>query len=120
MLSRKQKLRNRRKARIKSKITSTADKPRLCVFRSNKYIYSQIIDDTKGETIASSCDCKVKKADHKKYTGKTAKAYEAGMEIGKKALEKNIKRVIFDRNGYKYHGRLKALAEGAREAGLQF
>ncbi len=111
----KQEKRISRHKRVRAKITGTADKPRLCVFRSNQHIYAQIIDDVLGKTILSIGDTdlklKGKKADASKKVGKA---------VAEKALEKNIKEVVFDRGGYKYHGRVKALAEGAREGGLKF
>jgi large subunit ribosomal protein L18 len=105
----KQQQRKRRHNRVRAKIKGTTSIPRLCVFRSNKYIYAQIIDDGKASTIYSAREtCNVKGA------GKL------GKEIAEKALAKKISKIVFDRGGYKYHGRVKALAEGAREAGLKF
>jgi len=92
---------------VRAKIKGTADVPRLCVFRSSKHIYAQLIDDEKGKTLAAA-------------KGKLASAAEIGKLIAKKAIEKDIKKIVFDRGGYKYHGKVKALAEGAREAGLKF
>ncbi|MFA4930624.1 MAG: 50S ribosomal protein L18 [Patescibacteria group bacterium] len=120
MLAVKKQQRQRRRARIKSKIFTSQDKPRLCVFRSNQHIYSQLIDDNRGHTLASASDHQVKPTSHKKYQGKIAKAYEVGLDIGQKAIAQKIKKVVFDRGGFKYHGRVKALAEGARQAGLEF
>lgn len=102
----------RRKARIKGKLKF--DKPRLVVFKSNITNYIQLIDDDKRITLASASDLKVKKGT------KMEKAKEIGMEIAKKAKELKVSEVIFDRNGYRYHGRVKAMAEGAREGGLKF
>jgi len=102
----------RRKARIKGKLKF--DKPRLVVFKSNVANYVQLIDDVKHVTLASASDLKVKKGT------KTEKAKEVGMEIAKLAKELKVSEVIFDRNGNRYHGRVKALAEGAREGGLKF
>lgn len=90
--------------------------PRLSVFRSNEYIYAQIIDDTMGKTIVGVSE----KALGKTKGNKTEKAKELGVQIAKLAVEKKIKSVVFDKGSYKYHGRVKALAEGAREGGLQF
>lgn len=87
---------------------------RLSVFRSNKYIYAQIIDDEKSQTLVSSSDLKIKEG------RKIERAKLAGEELAKKALKKGIKEIWFDRDGYKYHGRVKALAEGARKGGLVF
>jgi len=108
-------LRKRRARRGRVKIFGTAVRPRLCVFRSLRYIYVQLIDDEKGETLAA--------ADSRKMKGKknsVEAARKVGQEIAKIALAKKIKRVVFDRHGYKYHGKVKALAEGAREGGLVF
>ena len=106
----------RRQKRVRAKISGTDKKPRLCVFRSNKHIYVQLIDDIKKKTILSASDQKLKKG---KMT-KVDLAKEIGKLIAQKALEKKIEKVIFDRGPYKYHGRVKAVAEGAREGGLKF
>ena len=112
----KNQLKQRRKKRIRAKVFGTAKRPRLNVFRSLNYITAQVIDDQSGKTLvsASDKDLKTKKA------AKTDRAKEVGKEIAKKALAKDIKEVVFDRAGYKYHGRVKILAEAAREAGLKF
>ena len=109
--------RARRHARVRNKISGTAERPRLCVFRSNTNIYAQIIDDVAGNTIvsASTLDKEVKT---KKSNVEAAK--EVGTLIAKRALEKNIKTVVYDRGGYVYHGVIKEVAEAAREAGLEF
>ena len=109
--------RQRRHVRVRRKISGTAECPRLCVFRSNSNLYVQVIDDTKGMTLAqaSTLDKEVKI----KHSNKDA-AKEVGALIAKRALEKNIKTVVFDRGGYIYHGVVKELAEAAREGGLQF
>ncbi len=106
------------KLRSRAKVKGTEQRPRLCVFRSNAQIYAQIIDDAKGHTMlsASSID---KDLAEKKGT-KTEMAKVVGQVIAEKATQQGIETVIFDRNGYKYHGRIKALAEGAREKGLKF
>ncbi len=114
----KQQQRYRRHKRVRAKIFGTTKVPRLCVFRSNKHIYCQLIDDEKGKTIFGSSDIEVKRK--KTSVSKTALAYEVGKLAAKKALNKKIKKVVFDRGGYKYHGRVKAVAEGAREGGLKF
>lgn len=106
----------RRHKRIRAKIFGTAEKPRLSVFRSSKHLYAQLVDDNKGKIIASVSDLKSGKS---KKT-KTDKAKEVGKLIAKEAMEKKIEKAVFDRGGYKYHGRVKALAEGAREGGLKF
>ena len=109
--------RERRHRRVRTKISGTAECPRLCVFRSNTNVYAQIIDDTKGVTFvqASTLDKEVKT----KHSNKEA-AKEVGTLVAKRALEKNIKTVVYDRGGYVYHGVVKELAEAAREAGLEF
>ena len=106
----------KRKLKVKSRISGTAETPRLCVFKSNKYIQAQIIDDAKGDTLVALTSQKIKES--KKMT-KTEEAFEVGKEIAEKSLEKKIKEVVFDRNGYRYHGRVKALADGARKGGLK-
>jgi len=106
--------RQKRHARVRSKISGTASRPRLCVYRSLNSIYAQIIDDTTGKTLVGLSDLK-------KRTGtKTESAKNVGLEIAKLAKAAKIEECVFDRNGYKYHGRVKALAEGAREGGLKF
>ena len=106
-----------RKIRVRAKIVGTGARPRLTVFRSNTHIYGQIINDEKGVTLLSCSDAKIKK--EAKVT-KTMLAENVGEEIAKKALAKKIKTVVFDRNGFMYHGRVKALADGARKGGLVF
>jgi large subunit ribosomal protein L18 len=91
------------------------EKPRLCVFRSNKHIYAQLINDENGKVLLAASDLEVKKGGTKKEL-----AHEVGKLIAQKAKKKKIEKVVFDRGGYKYHGRVKALAEGAREQGLIF
>ena len=109
--------RTRRHARVRTKVSGTAERPRLCVFRSNSNLYAQIIDDVAGITLvaASTLDKEVKT---KKSNVEAAK--EVGALIAKKAAEKNIKTVVYDRGGYIFHGVVKALAEAAREGGLEF
>ena len=109
--------RTRRHERVRTKISGTAECPRLCVFRSNANIYAQIIDDVKGVTLvqASTLDKEVKT---KKSNKEAAK--EVGTLVAKRALEKKIENVVYDRGGYIYHGVVKELAEAAREAGLEF
>lgn len=131
------KKRHRRHKRVRAKISGTAKRPRLCVFRSLKYIYTQLIDDDKGQVLAAASEkelkpkakeqkSKVKTKDKKLKeekvfrTGKVAIAFEVGKLIAEKALKKKIEKVVFDRSGYKYHGKVKSLAEGAREGGLKF
>lgn len=112
----KQEKKQRRHKRVRAKISGTAKRPRFCVFRTAKHIYGQLIDDEKGKTILSAKDFEIKKAG----PGKISLAKETGKLIAKKAAEKKIKQVVFDRAGYKYHGRVKAMADGAREGGLKF
>jgi large subunit ribosomal protein L18 len=113
--------RDRAKIKIRKKISGTPEKPRLSVYRSLDNIYAQIIDDTTGNTLVSFSSLnKDAKTDIKSVKGKLNKSKMIGNLLAKKALEKNIKNVVFDRSGYQYHGRVKALAEGAREGGLVF
>ena len=109
--------RKKRHSRIRSRLSGTPETPRLCVFRSNANIYAQIIDDTTGKTLvaASSLEKDFEAGGSKKETAK-----KVGLATAKKAVEANIKTVVFDRGGYQYHGRVKELAEGAREGGLEF
>lgn len=109
-------LKIKRKKRVRAKVVGTKQRPRLNVFRSLRHINVQIIDDIAGKTLVSANDLELKN----KKDSKLDKAKEIGKLIAKKALEKNIKKVIFDRASYKYHGRIKAVAEGAREGGLEF
>ncbi|MBN2621261.1 50S ribosomal protein L18 [candidate division WOR-3 bacterium] len=109
--------RKRRHIRIKKKIRGTPERPRLCVFRSNRHIAAQIIDDTQHRVLLGLSSAKDKQLQKKK---KIEIAKEIGLRIGKLAIEKGITQVAFDRAGYRYHGRVKALADGARETGLKF
>lgn len=122
-MSQKQQSRQKRHRRITAKVKGTASCPRFSVFRSNKYIYGQLIDDQKGNTLvsASDQDLKGKKIVLKeKMTRQVAAAYRIGQLLAKKAINQGIEKVVFDRGGYKYHGRVKALADGARAKGLKF
>ena len=105
------------KRRIRKKISGTLKVPRLSVFRSNKQIYAQLIDDTTGLTLASASSFKNKSVDQK---NKSSQASVVGKEVAEKALKAGIETVVFDRNGYLYHGRVKSLADSAREGGLKF
>lgn len=107
---------SRRHGRVRAKVSGTSSKPRLNVFRSNKGLYLQLIDDTKGVTLIGADTCELKKA---KKT-KVEQAFELGKLLAEKALAKNIKKVVFDRGSYKYHGRTESAANGAREGGLEF
>lgn len=115
----KEGLRKKRHKRVRKKVFGTPKKPRLSVFRSSKHIYIQAIDDIKGSTLVavSSLEEEIKKSNLK---GKREVAEAVGKLLAKRILKKNLSRVVFDRNGYLYHGRVKALAEGAREEGLHF
>jgi len=116
----KNKIRVRKHVRVRKKIAGTAEKPRLSVFRSSRHIYAQIIDDVSGKTLvaASTLDEAIK--GKLAYTGNKNAAHEVGKLVGAKAIEKGINQVVFDRGGYLYHGRVQELADGAREAGLEF
>ena len=109
--------RQRRHVRVRTKISGTAERPRLCVYRSNNNLYVQVIDDVKAVTLASAST--LDKEIKTKHSNKEA-AKELGALIAKRAMEKNIKTVVFDRGGYIYHGVVKELAEAAREGGLEF
>ncbi len=106
--------RERRHRRIRAKISGTGDMPRLSIYKSNKQMYAQLIDDTKGHTIAAISTAKIN------GKGMIEKAKSAGIEIAKVALSKNIKKIVFDRGGFIYTGQVKSLADGAREGGLIF
>ncbi len=108
--------REKRRLSIRQKVIGTPETPRLSVFRSNTDIYAQIIDDSKSITLV---DFSSKKLEKTKGMTKTQKSFEVGKEISKIALEKKIDSVVFDRGGYRYHGRVKAVADGAREGGLK-
>jgi large subunit ribosomal protein L18 len=110
--------RARRKRRVRKKISGTLDKPRLSVFRSNRHIYAQIIDDMTGQTLVSAST--IEKDFNPSNKSKMEVASEAGRILAERAREKEIKKVVFDRGGNLYHGRVKALADGAREGGLVF
>ena len=112
-------IRKRVHARIREKLSGTPERPRLNVYRSLNHIYTQLIDDQHGVTIASASTLG-KKAEQAAYGGNVAAAKSVGKLIAERAQEKGIKRVVFDRGGYLYHGRIKALADAAREAGLEF
>jgi len=112
----KRQARLKRHRRVRAKILGTAEIPRFSLYRSNKGLFIQLIDDTSGRTLLSASDKEIK-TDKKK---KTDIAKETGMLAAEKALKKNISKVVFDKGGYKYHGRVKAAAEGAREKGLKF
>jgi len=112
--------RQKRHMRIRQKVAGTPEKPRLNIYRSLNNIYAQIIDDTKGITIVSASTLDKEVKDKLNSTGNKEAAKFVGKLIGKKAVEKGIDQVVFDRGGYVYHGRVKELADGARESGLKF
>jgi large subunit ribosomal protein L18 len=109
----------KRKARIRKKITGTSDQPRMSVFRSARHVYAQIIDDTTGITLATASSVEKGFKEQEKFENKKAAATYVGKLLAERALEKGIKKVVFDRNGFLYHGRVKALSDGARKAGLK-
>lgn len=110
-----------RHRKVRAKVNGTKEKPRLCVFKSNSHIYAQIIDDQNGQTLVSSSDLIItaEKKDKNPFT-KVGNAQAVGFDVAKKALEKKISQVVFDRGGFIYTGRVKAVADGAREGGLKF
>jgi len=115
----KDKIRRRIHQRMRQRMSGTAERPRLNVYRSLNQIYAQVIDDANGKTLVSASTAQGKKGS-RKTGGNVASAKDIGKTIAQRAQEKGIKKVVFDRGGYLYHGRIKALAEAAREAGLEF
>jgi large subunit ribosomal protein L18 len=113
-------IRKRKHLRVRKKISGTSTRPRLCVFRSLSHIYAQVIDDTNSVTIASASTMDKEIKDKVSGTGNVEAATEVGKLVAQRALAKGIETVVFDRGGYIYHGRVSALAEAAREAGLKF
>jgi large subunit ribosomal protein L18 len=105
---------------VRRKVTGTSERPRLCIFRSAKHIYAQIIEDVTGTTLVSASTLCKEVSEILKGTGNIDAAKAVGAAVAKKALAKDIKEVVFDRNGFLYHGRIKSLADSAREAGLSF
>jgi large subunit ribosomal protein L18 len=121
--SRKKQSRKKRHRSLRKRVEGTAERPRLAVFRSTRHIYAQVIDDLQQKTLAGTSDLAFEAAasgDDKNEKDKKVVAKKVGAAIAKKCLEKGIDKVVFDRAGFKYHGRVSALAEGAREAGLKF
>ncbi len=113
--------RERRHLRIRKKIKGTPERPRLVVFRSNRHVYAQIVDDVGGRTIVGACGSSKQVAERiKQDKERFAESRAVGEIVAKRAIEKGVKKVVFDRAGYRYHGRIKALADAAREAGLEF
>ena len=116
--SQKQVVRFKRKRRIRASIEGTAERPRLSVFRSNQHLYAQLVDDAKGHTLVAAST--LEESLREKVGGSVEGAKTLGNLVAKRALAKNISKVVFDRSGYLYHGKIKALADAAREGGLQF
>ena len=114
------KVRENKHRKIRNRLSGTTERPRLAVFRSNNHMYAQIIDDTVGKTLVSACTLQKDVKDGLEKTNNVEAAAKLGTVIAKKALEKGINTVVFDRGGFIYQGKVKALAEAAREAGLEF
>jgi large subunit ribosomal protein L18 len=112
--------RRRRHARVRARVSGTAERPRLCVFRSLKHIYAQVIDDSLANTLVSASTLEAEVQTEFSGKDKAAQAAAVGKVLAKRALDAGIEMVVFDRGGYKYHGRVKSLADAAREAGLKF
>ncbi len=119
-LNLKKQARLKRKKRIRKKIFGTTERPRLSVFRSSKHIYAQIIDDTSGHTLVAASSLEPVVKEQPKFDDKISKANYVGKLLGERAVAKGVGKVVFDRNGFLYHGRVKAVSDGAREAGLEF
>ncbi len=121
MIKRNNNSRYRSKIKIRKNISGTSDAPRLTVYRSLNNVYAQIVDDSTGKTLAAASSLSKEILDDvKKAKGKISKSKLVGSLVAKKAIENKISTVVFDRNGYRYHGRVQAIAEGAREGGLKF
>ena len=110
----------KRKKRIRKKVVGTQQRPRLCVFRSAKHIYAQVIDDMHGKTLAAASSLEKAVKVSADINNKKSAANMVGKLVAERALEKGVKSIVFDRNGFLYHGRVKAVSDGAREAGLEF
>ena len=119
-LNKRKELRLKRKKRIRKKMIGTVERPRLSVFRSAKHIYSQIIDDSQGITLVTASTTEKEIREQQKFENKIAAAAYIGQLLAERASQKGIKSVVFDRNGFLYHGRVKAVSDGARKAGLDF
>ncbi|OGN97880.1 MAG: 50S ribosomal protein L18 [Chloroflexi bacterium RBG_13_51_36] len=113
-------IRKIRHKRVRQKVTGTTSRPRLCIFRSLNHVHVQLIDDSKGQTLVSMSTLDSQVRSKTDGMGKSKRAETVGTLLAERALDKGIKQVVFDRGGYKYHGRVKALAEAARKAGLEF
>jgi large subunit ribosomal protein L18 len=119
-LNLRKKARLKRKRRIRKKLFGTQQRPRLSVFRSSKHIYAQVIDDTLGHTLTTASSLEKAVIEQPKFDNKIAMANFVGKLLGERTIEKGINQVVFDRNGFLYHGRVKAVSDGARDAGLEF
>lgn len=116
----KKQARLKRKKRIRKKVVGTEIRPRLCVFRSAKHIYAQVVDDTKGQTLAAASTLEKAVKESSESQNKMSAATLVGKLLAERALGKGVKQIVFDRNGFRYHGRVKAVSDGARETGLKF
>ncbi|UCG06903.1 MAG: 50S ribosomal protein L18 [Desulfobacterales bacterium] len=116
----KKQARLKRKKRIRKKVVGTEIRPRLCVFRSAKHIYAQVVDDTKGQTLAAASTLEKAVKESSEAQNKMSAATLVGKLLAERALGKGVKQIVFDRNGFRYHGRVKAVSDGARETGLKF
>lgn len=119
-LNLRKKARLKRKKRIRKKLFGTQQRPRLSVFRSSKHIYAQVIDDTHGHTLTTASSMEKAVKEQSKFDNKIAVANFVGKLLGERTIEKGVNKIVFDRNGFLYHGRVKAVSDGAREAGLEF
>jgi len=119
-LSKKKEAHLKRKRRVRKKILGTDDRPRLTVFRSARHVYAQVIADTTGHTLASASTLDKETRGHVPFESKVEAAKFVGKLVARRAMEKGVSRVVFDRNGFLYHGRVRALSTGAREQGLEF
>lgn len=116
----KEEARKRRKKRVSDKVQGTMERPRLCIFKSSRHIYAQVIDDSRGHTLAAASTLSPELGKNQKSPGKVELARRVGALIAEKVLAVHVQKVAFDRNGFLYHGRVQALAEAAREKGLNF
>ncbi len=119
-LNLRKKARLKRKKRIRKKLFGTQQRPRLSVFRSSKHIYAQVIDDTNGHTLTTASSIEKAVKEQPKFDNKIAVANFVWKLLGERTIEKSVNKIVFDRNGFLYHGRVKAVSDGAREAGLEF
>ena len=120
LLNKKNRARLKRKKRIRKKLSGTAERPRLTVFRSSRHIYAQVVDDVRGHTLASASTLEKNFKQDPELKGKINSAGMTGKTIAERVMSKGITQVVFDRNGFRYHGRIKAVSDSAREAGLKF